>query len=120
MSGNTLSIIVDIFRDLSYTVVFLAAAVVAYLVLQRPKVKEWLRPAGGLVQIVVFLALTVLLEWPAGYIVSDLFAFLDALVGREPVVYPSVRCFGGVLILVVLTVGSVLLARGSGAERDEE
>jgi hypothetical protein len=120
MSNHTLSIIVDILRELAYTVILLAAAVVAYLALQRPKVKQWLRPAGRLVQVVVFLALTVLIEWPFGYIVSDLFAFLAALVGQEPVVYPGVRCFGGVLTLVTLTVGIVLLARGSGAEREEE
>lgn len=120
MSNNMPSIIVDILRDLSYTVVLLAAAAVAYIVLQRPKVKEWLRPAGGLVRVVAFFALTVLLEWPVSYIVGDLFAFLDALVGQESVVYPSVRCFGGVLTLVALTVGSVLLARGTGAEREEE
>jgi hypothetical protein len=119
MSNNVLSIIVDILRDLSYTVVFLAAAVVAYLVLQRPRVKEWLSPAGRLARVVAFLGLTVLLEWPFSYIVSDLFAFLDALVGQDPVVYPGVRCFGGVLALIALTVGIVLLARDSSAEEKE-
>lgn len=120
MPYHTLSVIVSILREFAYIVILLAAAVVAYLTLQRPKVKQWLRPAGKLVQVVVFLALTVLIEWPFGYIVNDLFAFLDALVGQEPVIYPGVRCFGGVLTLVALTVGIVLLARDSGAERAEE
>jgi hypothetical protein len=120
MSNYTLSVIVDILREIAYTVAYLAAAVVAYLALQQPKVKQWLSPAGKLVRVVIFLALTVLIEWPFGYIVSDLFAFLDALVGQEPVVYPGVRCFGGVLMLVALAVGIVLLSRNSHTEMEEE
>jgi hypothetical protein len=119
MSNSILPVIVDIVRELAYVVVYLASGVVAYLTLQRPKVQEWLQPAGGLVRVVAFLALTVLVEWPFGYIVSDLFSFLDALVGRNPLVYPGVRCLGGMVALIALTVGIVLVARDSDAKTEE-
>jgi hypothetical protein len=114
MSNYTVAVIVDILRDLAYTVVYIGAAVVVYLALQRPKVKQWLNPAGALARIVVFLALTALVDWPLSLLISDLFNFVESLVTKEPVIYPIVRCFGGVVVLIAMVVGVVLLARDSG------
>ena len=119
MPNYTIAVVVDILRDLAYTVLYIASAVVVYLALQRPKVKQWLSPAGALARVVVFLALTALVDWPLSLLISDLFNFLESLVTQEPVVYPIVRCFGGVAVLVAMAVGVVLLARDSGTGEEE-
>jgi hypothetical protein len=119
MSNYTVAVIIDILRDLAYTVVYIAAAVVVYLALQRPKVKEWFNPAGALTRIVVFLALTALVDWPLSLLIGDAFNLLESLVAKEPVIYPIVRCFGGVVVLVAMAVGVVLLARDPGKGGEE-
>jgi len=113
MSNQTLSIIVDILVDLSYTVAYLISAALVFIALRHPKVRQWLNPAGVLVRIIVFVATTVLLYWPLSYIISDLFSFVEALVERSEAYYPSVRCLGGVLVLAALTAGIVLLVKDS-------
>jgi hypothetical protein len=119
MSNYTIVVIIDSLRDLAYTVVYVAAAVVVYLALQRPKVKEWLNPAGALARVVVFLALTALVDWPLSLLIGDLFNLLESLVTQEPVIYPIVRCLSGTVVLVAMTIGVVLLARDSGKAGEE-
>jgi len=120
MPDDVLSIIVSTLRDLSHTAAFLIGAVVSYLTLQQPKVKQWLAGAGALVRIAIFAALAVLLYLPLSYAVSDLFAFPTGLINEESGFYASARCLGGVVILAALAAGVVLLVKQAKEGDTEE
>jgi len=68
---------------------------------------------------VIFVAITAILHWPLSSIVSDTFAFLDALVDGRSALYSSVRCFGGVVLLAGLVVGIVMLMRNGQSDAEE-
>ena len=120
MSTQTISTIISILQDLSYTVVSLLCAAASYLALRQPKAKQWLGEAGTLVKIVIFIALAKLLSLALTPIVSDLFALPRGLLGRDSGFTSTVQCLGGVLVLGGLAAGSWLLAKGPDTTNTQE
>ena len=108
MSDLTLSTIISVLQNLTYTVVFLLCAGVSYLTLQQPRVKQWLTGAGTLVNVILFIILAGLLYQAASPIISDLFALPHGLISstRGAGFTASARCLSGVLVLAGLAVGS--------------
>jgi hypothetical protein len=121
MSDLTLSIVITILQNLTYAIVFILSAGAAYLTLNQPRVRDWLRGAGVLVQVVLFLVLSTLLYQTATPILSDLFAFPRGLMdsSRTAGFVSSARCLSGVLVLGGLVFGSWRLAKSNKQGHDE-
>lgn len=114
MSDLTLSTIIVIVQDLTYSIVFLLCIGAAYMTLKQPSVKRWLADASLLVNVVFLLALTTLLYQAISPVISDFLAFPQGLINsgsRTAGFTASARCLGGVLILIGLVVGSWMLGK---------
>ncbi len=110
--SSTLSTLLGALQTLAYILVFLGAAAVAYLVLQQPRVKQWLADAGVLVRVALFIALTGLLIVPINTLVGNLFSLPNGLVNHySNILFSVIQCLGGLLMLAALAVGGWLLAQ---------
>jgi hypothetical protein len=118
MSDYTLSVILSIVQDLTYTVLFLVCVVVSYFTLRQPKVKQWLAEAGLLVKAVVFVAVAALLYSAIDGPVYDILSFPRALINRESGFTASIQCFGGLAVLIGLAAGVGLLTRERNAPEE--
>ena len=121
MSDLTLSTIISILQNLTYAIVFLLGAGAAYLTLNQPRVRQWLKGTGVIVHVVLFLALSTLLYQSISPIINDLFAFPRGLINstRTAGFTSSAQCLSGVLVLIGLAFGSWRLSKEK-KEREEE
>ena len=121
MSDLTLSTIITILQNLTHTIVFLLSAGAAYLTLNQPRVRQWLKDTGVIVHVVLFLVLSTLLYQAISPIISDLFAFPRGLINssRTAGFTSSAQCLSGVLVLIGLAFGSWQLSKGKEKESDE-
>jgi hypothetical protein len=121
MSDLTLSTILTILQNLTYTIVFLLSAGAAYLTLSQPRVRQWLKGTGVIVHVVLFLVLSTLLYQTLSPIISDLFAFPRGLIdsSRTAGFTASARCLSGVLVLIGLAFGSWRLSKEKKEASDE-